>query len=303
VRGKDLISFEPERLHSVVSLSFPQIVLRLFRPPGYFAIALVLFGSLSSDCSGAEWKIEDQSVAQDPGSPFIHEKKVISKAGETGFFSTRTIDLIWFHAADYTFKVIDNGPDINAPVYPGLAAAMQRNGCLAGCNGGFFLKDHGPSGLMISQGTSTGKFGEGSLLSGVVLSSGNRNPYLLRRAEFDSGKSKATDLIQCGPFLVDQGKSVRGLSPENSRRRTFIAHDGGKWFALGLSDAFTLAEMGEILSQSGFSPSRKLHRALNLDGGTSSGLYFERGSGDPVAIEPYKTVRNFVGIVPRQKAE
>lgn len=292
-----------KRLSLAVFFVCPQFLLRSVRQFKGFALSMVLFASLWCDCAAAEWQIVDQSVAQDSNARFRHEKKVISKAGETGLFSTRTIDLVWFHAEDYTFTVIDNGPEIDQPIYSGLAAAMQQNGCLAGCNGGFFSKDHGPSGLMISRGTVSGKFGEGSLLSGVLLSSGNRNPYLLRRAEYDSDKYKATDLIQCGPFLVDQGKVVRGLSPENSRRRTFIAHDGGKWFALGLSGTFTLAELGEILSQADFSPSIKLHRALNLDGGSSSGLYFERGSGDSVGIEPYKTVRNFVGIVPRAKAE
>jgi hypothetical protein len=291
------------RLSFAVIFDFSQLLRCFVHLCRGFALSMVLLASVWCDCVAAEWQIVDQSVAQDPSAPFRHEKKVISEAGETGLFSTRTIDLVWFHAADYTFTVIDNGPEIDRPIYSGLAAAMQQNGCLAGCNGGFFLKDHGPSGLMISRGTVSGKFGTGGLLSGVLLSSGNRNPYLLRRAEYDSGKYKATDLIQCGPFLVDQGKSVRGLSPENSRRRTFIAHDGGKWFALGLSGTFTLAELGEVLSHADFSPSRKLHRALNLDGGSSSGLYFERGSGDPVGIEPYKTVRNFVGIVPRVKAE
>ncbi len=250
----------------------------------------------------ADWKIEDQSPAQSPDSPLVIEKKLISQAGETGFFSTRRIDLVWFHASEFTFKVIDNGP-IETPHYPGLGAAMQAHGCLAGCNGGFFLKDHAPSGLMIADGTPIGRFGEGALLSGVLLSSGNRNPYLLRRAEYDGAKYKATDLIQAGPFLVDQGVTVRGLSPENSRRRTFILHDGGKWFAMGLSDAFTLAELGQILARPDFSPSREIHRALNLDGGTSSGLYCERGSaGEPLLIEPYKTVRNFVGVVPRARS-
>lgn len=247
----------------------------------------------------ADWKIEDQSPAQSPDSPLLVEKKVVTQAGQTGFFSTRRIDLVWFHAADFTFKVIDNGP-AGTPRYPGLAAAMQAHGCLAGCNGGFFLKNHDPSGLMIADGTSLGHFGKGALLSGVVLSSGNRNPYLLRRSQYDGSKYKPTDLIQAGPFLVDQGVTVRGLSPENPRRRTFLLHDGGKWFAFGLSDAFTLAELGDLLARPEFSPSRQIHRALNLDGGTSSGLYYERGSAkEPHQVEPYKTVRNFIGIVPR----
>tara|TARA_R110002096_G_scaffold18401_13_gene62715 strand:- start:3065 stop:3862 length:798 start_codon:yes stop_codon:yes gene_type:complete len=246
-----------------------------------------------------QWKIEDNSPAQDPASPLVFERKSISRAGSTGFLSSKRVDLVWFHADKFTFKVVDNGPGPQ-PTYPTLAAAMKETNCLAGCNGGFFLKNHAPSGLMIADGASTGTFGTGGLLSGVILSSGNRNPYLLRRSEYGS-KYKATDLIQAGPFLVDQGAAVAGLSPENSRRRTFILHDGGKWLALGLSDAFTLAELGQLLSTPEFSPLRKIHRALNLDGGTSSGLYVDTGpSNPPIQVEPFKVVRNFVGIVPRQ---
>lgn len=248
----------------------------------------------------ADWKVEDQSTAQDPASPFVHERKLVSKATESGFFAAKRIDLVWFHADRHTFRVIDNGSPVE-PRYSGLGAAMIENGALAGCNGGFFLENHQPSGLMIADGEAAGRFGEGALLSGVVLSSGRRNPYLLRRAEYDAGKYKATDLLQAGPFLVDQGKTVRGLSPENSRRRTFVLHDGDRWFALGMSDAFTLAELGEVLARADFSPSRPIHRALNLDGGTSSGLYLNRGTaGEPLHVEPFKTVRNYLAIVPRE---
>ena len=177
---------------------------------------------------------------------------------------------------------------------------MRENGCLAGCNGGFFLKDNAPSGLMIASGAPTGRFGEGSLLSGVVLSSGRSNPYVLRRAEYDAAKYKPTDLLQSGPFLVDQGTTVKGLSPENARRRTFVLHNGDDWFALGMSEAFTLAELGEVLANPAFSPGRPVHRALNLDGGTSSGLYLDRGTEEEaLVVEPFKSVRNFLAIVPK----
>ncbi|MEM9018422.1 MAG: phosphodiester glycosidase family protein [Verrucomicrobiota bacterium] len=257
------------------------------------AVSLLLYSP-----AAAQWKVTDDSSAQDPDSPLVHERKVVSKKGETGFFSTRRIDLVWFNASTHTFRVIDNGPGPE-PFFPNLATAMRKNGCLAGCNGGFFLRDNSPSGLMVAGGSSIGRFGTGGLLSGVLLSSGNRNPYVLRRAEYGP-KYKPTDLIQAGPFLVDQGVTVRGLSPENARRRTFVLHDGKKGFALGISDSFTLAELGVILALPEFSPSRKIHRALNLDGGTSSGFFFERGeTREPFHIEPFKTVRNFVGIVPR----
>ncbi len=79
-----------------------------------------------------------------------------------------------------------------------------------------------------------------------------------------------------------------------------MVHDGGTWFAIGLSDSFTLAQLGEVLANPEFSPSRKIYRALNLDGGTSSGFYLNRGArAEPIHVEPFKKVRNFVGIVPR----
>jgi len=247
----------------------------------------------------AQWKIEDQSPVQSADSPLILERKVISRPGASGLFSSRRIDLVWFSNTDYTFKVIDNGGG-SGTNYPSLAAAMKAHDCLAGSNGGFFLEGFAPSGLMIAEGQSVGTFGTGGLLSGVLLSSGNRNPYVLRRAEYSASKYKPTDLVQTGPFLVDQGVTVKGLSPENARRRTFVLHDGGKMFAIGLSDSFTLAELGEILADPNFSPGRKIHRALNLDGGTSSGFYVDRGSAaETINVEPFKRVRNFIGVVPR----
>jgi len=264
-----------------------------------FTLGLLATISFATSVSAvAQWSIQDDSPAQSRESPLIYERKRVTPEGGNRFFSSRRVDLIWFHSDTHTFRVIDNGP-AGSPRYPDLATAMQKNDCLAGTNGGFFLRDHTPSGLMVAEGVATGRFGQGSLLSGVVLSSGNRNPYLLRRAEYGS-RHRPTDLLQAGPFLVDQGKQVRGLSDENARRRTFVLHDGGEWFALGLADAVTLAQLGELLSMEAFSPSRRVFRALNLDGGSSSGFYVARGGrAEPIHVEPIKTVRNFLGIVPR----
>lgn len=264
-----------------------------------FTLLVVVVALLPYPAEATDWSIRDESPAQDPASPFRHERKLIAKPGS----GDRSIEFVWFDGAAYTFRVIDNGATGTAH-YPSLAAAMKANGCLLGCNGGFFHPDFAPSGLMVAGGEKTGRFGEGALLSGVLLSSGRRNPYLLRRAEFDAAKYKATDLIQSGPFLVDQGKTVRGLSPENSRRRTFVLHDGGRAFALGFSDPFTLAELGEILARGDLAQGRKIHRALNLDGGSSSGLYFDPGTaGGPIRVEPIKRVRNYLGIVLREARE
>ena len=67
-----------------------------------------------------------------------------------------------------------------------------------------------------------------------------------------------------------------------------------------MSDSFTLDELAEILTLPLLFGDTKIHRALNLDGGTSSGIFFDRGPERVnVNVEPFKRVRNFVGIVPR----
>lgn len=267
-------------------------------PPLRRFIFLVFLATAAIPSRG-ECQVVDETPAQDPASPLVHQRKRVLASGDAVFTSPRRIDLVWFHDSRHTFRVVDNGPG-GSPRFPSLEEAVKRNGALAGSNGGFFHPDFSPSGLMIATGETWGKFGEGALLSGVILSSGRRNPYLLRRAEYSADKYKPTDLIQSGPFLVDQGVTVKGLSPENSRRRTFVLHDGGDWFALGLSDPFTLAELGRLLARPEFSPLHRIHRALNLDGGSSSGLYFDPGNAAvPIRVEPIKAVRNFVVIVPR----
>ncbi len=289
-------------MSSVVSLKTSPIAVVATSSPALrlaFLPAFLLLAGMSLPVRASGWQIEDQSPAQDPASPILFERKAVTKGDPAGAATPRRLDLVWFHADRHTFRVIDNGPPAQGR-YRSLAEAMERNGCLAGCNGGFFLENDEPSGLMIASGVATGRFGTGTLLSGVLLSSGRGHPRLLRRGEYDAGNEEASDLIQAGPTLVEEGMTVAGLSTRPARRRTFVLHDGGRWFALGVSESLSLAELGEVLADPGFSPARPVRRALNLDGGTSTGFYLARGpGGGALAMEPLKRVRNFVGIVPR----
>ena len=258
----------------------------------------LIFGSPSF---AADWEITGDVKPLDPGTALIYQRKSVNKKGNTAFFSSRTLQLVWFDDRNFTFKIIDNGAGEQSK-YPTMADALTENSCSAGCNGGFFLKGYATSGLMISGGESLGKWGTASLLSGAILTDLSQRPGLIRRAEYKPGS--AMELIQAGPFLVDQGLKVKGLSSANPRRRTFVIHDGAHLFAIGLSDAFTLDELGEVLALPKVFGETKVHRALNLDGGTSSGIFYDRGlERVNVNVEPFKRVRNFVGIAPREAIE
>ena len=67
---------------------------------------------------------------------------------------------------------------------------------------------------------------------------------------------------------------------------------------MGFCSSVTLAELGEIVATPRLTGELKLQRALNFDGGSSSAFWFA-GEGGEFSIGEYKTVRNFVVIVPK----
>lgn len=202
-----------------------------------------------------------------------------------------TLDLALFSTKSATLRVIDN-PAGNDE----LAAAMRREHCLAGVNGGYFDPADAPVGLVISGGKLIAPLRKARLLSGVLVAAGGR-VQLLRTAEY-SPKRKAEEALQCGPFLVDRGQPVPGLNDTRSARRTFVLTSGPERAAVGFCTGVTLAQLAKILATSEIAPDLKVQRALNLDGGSSSAFWFA-GERGPFSISEQKTVRNFVAVVPR----
>jgi uncharacterized protein YigE (DUF2233 family) len=175
-----------------------------------------------------------------------------------------------------------------------LSEAMRRTNCIAGINGGYFDPNFAPLGLRIIDGKVTSRLTRGRLMSGVLASD---NPiHIFRVAEF-SLRRKPNAAIECGPFLVDLAKPVRGLEAMRAARRTFAATGSGDRAALGICSDATLADLASILATS--LGDFKIQRALNLDGGSSSAFWFRRDDGSAFSIPEEKTVRDFAGIVAR----
>ncbi len=206
--------------------------------------------------------------------------------------------LAFFTSRAFRLEVVDlgDGPD---PAYPTLEQAFRAHGCLAGVNGGFFHPHWQPAGLVISGGTRINELAVARLLSGVIYSDG-KGIHLVRRARFRDHPG-ITALLQSGPYLVEHGRAVRGLSASDPNRRTFIATDWrGNWVLGATLGPVTLAELADALASTGALVPWRVERALNLDGGSSTGFFFERGEGNsPVLLRPWKRVRNLLGIVPR----
>jgi hypothetical protein len=209
-----------------------------------------------------------------------------------------TARLVFFASPAYRLEVVDLG-DGAEPAYPSLEAAFRANGCVAGVNGSFFHPDWRPLGLVIAGGRRINRFETSKLLSGVLYSDA-AGTHIERRSRFrDHDGIKA--LLQTGPYLVEHGRAVRGLSRANPRRRTFIATDWRGHWALGATTTqLTLAELAEVLTSPGALTPWRVDRAINLDGGSSTGFFFDRGpQAAPVQMQPRKRVRNLLGVVRR----
>jgi hypothetical protein len=202
------------------------------------------------------------------------------------------VDLAFFSAKSYTLRLIDQ------PIPPrrDLADVMEQERCLAGVNGGYFSSDYAPIGLLIVDGRTIAPLQRARLLTGVLTAS-LRGVQIMRTREFPR-QQKFNAAVQCGPFLVDLGRPVRGLEETHQARRTFAAVAKPDRAALGFCSETSLAELANILASAQLADDFKISRALNLDGGSSSGFWFAR-EGDAFSVPEQKTVRDFVAIVPK----
>jgi uncharacterized protein YigE (DUF2233 family) len=237
----------------------------------------------------AQWRISGQSENVALAGGATHVRRDVSGPADV------ELKLVFFDAAKCELRVIDQPQRSSAG---SLGDAMRSGTFVAGCNAGYFNPEFAPLGLVVSNGTRTGSFQKSSLLGGVIQVRKGR-PTLLWRDEYTEQKG-ITELVQAGPRLVNGGRPVAGLEATKRRARTFILTDtAGKW-AIGICDRASLRELSDILATPALFPEMEVERALNLDGGSSTGLWFRQADGKESYSREFATVRNFLAVVPRK---
>lgn len=202
------------------------------------------------------------------------------------------LQLVVFDSRHYDLQVLDQPEDWSGGGK--ITACMRQAGAAAGVNGGFFTPEFDPMGLMIAGGRTTGTWQSNKLLGGALVVTWR--PRLLWNSEVVT--RDARHLLQAGPRLIDAGRPVAGLDRKKHATRTFIASDGAdRWF-FGLAGGVSLGELAEILATPGLT-AFPVHRALNLDGGRSSALYYRSADGREHSAPGWSTVRNYLAIIPR----
>ena len=202
---------------------------------------------------------------------------------------------VLFSSKRLTLRVVVS-TDPQVEDFPGL---LKKSGALAGTNGGYFHPDYRPLGLVISGGQELHAEQRASLLSGLLLAGSDGLTLLRAGSKRPSGLREG---LQSGPFLIDGGRAVEGLDATKTARRTFLATDGHRQWLLGVLSSCTLAEAGQILNRSRAFGKSSTDRALNLDGGSSTGLWVRDGAEGSeerdFLLRPMGPVSNYLGLYP-----
>lgn len=146
---------------------------------------------------------------------------------------------------------------------------------LLAVNGGFFTEEHRPTALLISDGTASGESYEGFGGMLAVAPDGAVSIRALRDQPYDQGEP-LDQAIQSFPMLVFPGGQPAEIQESGERaRRTVVAQDrsGRLLLIVSPTSSFTLNELAAWLAGSDLA----IEAALNLDGGSSTGLFVEAG--------------------------
>ncbi len=266
-------------------------------PPIFAVIFLVLSGSSYAKPPEAELIPRAILVREDPPDPVAAAARIAKK--ETAGI---TFQGVAFDSRIHRLVVADQvqGPESR---YADSAAACHAFGGIAAVNAGFFTPEGKPLGIVAAAGKIAGAWNSASSLgSGVWYYKASGASGISRREKL--GKAAAStmrEMIQAGPMLIENGKSVGGLEAQKGSARTMILWDGGTRWWIGCSSDCTLAELAKnlVAAEPGGWP---IKHALNLDGGRSSDLWISDSiPGGPILQRPLwnKPVRNFLVLIPR----
>ncbi|GHC42284.1 phosphodiester glycosidase family protein [Roseibacillus persicicus] len=223
----------------------------------------------------------------------------------TGEVAGASITYLTFDTRTHTLEVFDQGGVGTKHQTAGEVTRSQ--GALAGINGGFFTPEGNPLGVLYHQGEKVGSLNTASSLGSGVLYVDKKlaQPVLARRESFQKWlKDPAFDpkeVLQTGPFLVESGKAVSGLSNDEARVRSLLLWDGKYHFAIAQCEAITLRNLAGGLVNQPLGDFR-VAVALNLDGGRSSDLSISsKVAGGPRDLRRWwnKPVRNYVLLKPQ----
>lgn len=214
------------------------------------------------------------------------ERRTIRLLNENG----RQTEQLYLLRIDPTLFAFRIGYSLGQPKT--LAAWQEETGALVVVNGGFFTEEFLATGLIVVDGQASGSsyVGFGGMVTmgpdGVAVRSLVERPYFPTET-FDYA-------LQAFPMLVLNGAPAYQTADFDAARRTVIGVDENGRLLLILAQwgSFTLADLSSYLANADFG----LINALNLDGGTSTGLIL---ADPPESLPAFVAVPSVITISPK----
>lgn len=180
----------------------------------------------------------------------------------------------------------------------------QINNSTVAVNGGFYTTDFEPAGLFIENGKVVKKTARDPLLTSCVYINNNGTLFLEKKI---NNCLHATYAMQTGPLLIEQGNINPDLKALQNKlthfksyfephKRTIVAQSSNKKLLLIITSPITLFEAATILKNSPhIFGVDNITMALNLDGGSSTGMYI-KSNKSYFYISEIKPVKTFLLI-------
>ncbi len=178
--------------------------------------------------------------------------------------------IVQVNQSEYLIKIIESDPPKSFKDW------CQDENYMVVINGGFFLEDYQPTGLLITEdGTKSNSYFDKNKGMFYVTSS---NEIFIKNLSFGAGDtSNMKYALQSFPILVEKQKNKIEQGQYNDiALRSFVGIDDEGKFVIGnsMSSSVTLSALSDNLIR------LNLQTALNLDGGSSSGLCIRDKKGD-----------------------
>lgn len=257
----------------------------------YIRPLLILIPLAFTACRSADNSAPQSNTSEKPpptaakaAAPSSIRPEIISVQGESYQIYAFDIPL-----KQYRIAAIDLAMSKN------LRSALDRKGSVLVVNAGYFDKNNNPEGLVVSEGKSLSEFKPG-LVGGVLTITGQ-----LAQLHDSVGFNPTPQLdfaIQCKPRLIVDSKTNIKTDDKKAAARTavclkkggsslefFVTQDTTSSPAVGPS----LATLADILL------ARDCEQALNLDGGPSTGAFWQE-EGTTKGFAPQANIRQALVI-------
>jgi len=252
--------------------------------------SLVLVLGVSPLLMGQTAKTSSDSVWQQIDEGF----EVMSMQLESQAYGTSSqLKILRINPDRFQVRVIDSrafGVD-----RMGIKALARRAQALAAINGGFFLPDYRPLGILIVDGRQANPLRKADW--GIFLMQDNR-PRIIHTNEFHN-EGSITQALQVGPRLVVEGKEK--IMKKQAARRSALGITRNRQIILlntEDTDAY-FQDLARIFRLPASEGGLECRDALGLDGGGSAQMYAEYKSLN-IDIPGQWAVPNGIGVFKKQ---